>query len=99
MVRIPVLGRLFWYVQHYEILSPRPLIKPCRREYIALAGSLILIFLEGFIRIITLGLRKIVHDRSLVQLSDFFQPNQSFDFATTDPRISSIYFPLLKAVN
>ncbi|KAF6239590.1 hypothetical protein HO173_002135 [Letharia columbiana] len=38
MVRIPVLGRLFW------------------REYIALAGSLILIFLEGWIRVITLGL-------------------------------------------
>lgn len=29
-----------------------------RREYIALVGSLILIFLEGLIRIITLGLRK-----------------------------------------
>lgn len=38
MVRIPVLGRLFW------------------REYIALAGSLVLIFLEGLIRVITLGL-------------------------------------------
>jgi hypothetical protein len=30
-----------------------------RREYLALVGSLILISLEGVIRIITLGLRKI----------------------------------------
>ena len=29
-----------------------------RREYIALAGSLIFIFLEGLISVITLGLRK-----------------------------------------
>ena len=28
-----------------------------RREYIALAGSFLLIFLEAFVRIITLGLR------------------------------------------
>ena len=31
-----------------------------RREYLALFGSLIFVALEGFIRIITLGLRKLV---------------------------------------
>lgn len=35
----------------------RELLSIPRREYIALVGSLILIFLEGLIRVITLGLR------------------------------------------
>ena len=89
MVRIPVLGRLFWYVLHYCLLPNRPLTKPYRREYIALAASLILIFLEGLIRVITLGLRKVLAHGFIVQLSNVFQPNQSFDSATTDPRTSS----------
>ena len=33
-----------------------------RREYIALVGSLTLIFLEGLIRIITLGLREMIRN-------------------------------------
>ena len=99
MVRIPVLGRLFWYVLIDNSLPNGPLTKSCRREFIALAGSLVLIFLEGLIRVITLGLRNILTHISLTRSSDPSQPNQSFDSATTDLRISSIYFPLLQAVN
>ena len=97
MVTIPVLGRLFWYVLHYSFYQP--LTNVPRREYIALAGSLILIFLEGLIRVITLGLRKASTDSSLVRLSDPFKPNQSFDSVTIGPRISSTYSPLHKLVN
>lgn len=78
---------------------PDKRLTTCRREYIALAGSLILIFLEVLIRVITLGLRTLLARTSLTQLSDFFQPNQSLDSAITDPKISSTYFPPLKATN
>lgn len=77
---------------------PDKRLTTCRREYIALAGSLILIFLEGLIRVITLGLRTLLARTSRTQLSDFFfQPNQSLDSAITDLRISSTYSPLRKA--
>ena len=94
-----MLGRLFWFVLRCCILHHQSLTQTCRREYIALAGSLILIFLEGLLRIITLGLRKILIRSSRAHLSDLFQPNQSFDSATTDPKTSSIYFCLHKGVN
>lgn len=68
MARVPFIGRLFWSV----VLVPdllasltcdrvSPFTLPAhhlhRREYLALFGSFILIFLEAIIRIITLGLR------------------------------------------
>ena len=100
MVRIPVLGRLFWSVlHHHPPRTPATDHKSCRREYIALAGSLILIFLEGWIRVITLGLRNVFTESVYAQLSDFLQPNQLFDSATIDPRTSSTYFPPRKAVD
>lgn len=59
MARVPFIGRLFWYVTHRnfeQVISDSPVLYH-RREYLALFGSFVLIFLEGFIRIITLGLR------------------------------------------
>ncbi len=99
MVRIPVLGRLFWYVLPSSFLPNWLLTHSCRREFIALVASLILIFLEGLITVITLGLREALTDSSLMQLSDFLQPNPSYDSVTTDQKISSIYFPLPKTLN
>ena len=43
--------------REYPRCKARELLSILRREYIALVGSLILIFLEGLIRVITLGLR------------------------------------------
>ena len=66
MARFPVLGRLFWYVMHGyfpPLRANQRLTKVPRREYIALLGSLILVFLEGFISIITLALRKALYGR------------------------------------
>ena len=59
MARVPFIGRLFWWVAPANNSAPYPeqLLTVDRREYLALFGSLILIFLEGFIRVITLGLR------------------------------------------
>ena len=59
MARVPVVGRLFWLV-HKAFLAAC-VAEHIRREYLALLGSLILIFLEGIIRVITLGLRKCSH--------------------------------------
>lgn len=65
-----------------------------RREYLALLGSLLLIFLEVPVRIITLLLRT----RPLFSLYYFIahhgQHNPSSASATTDPRTSSIAFHL-----
>jgi hypothetical protein len=43
----------------HPLLASKTLTDVYRREYLALFGSLILVALEGFIRIITLGLRTI----------------------------------------
>lgn len=61
MARAPFIGRLYWYSgrPRFSSHNHRSLtLPPCRREYIALFASLIFVFLEGFIRIITLGLRQ-----------------------------------------
>ena len=58
------------------------------REYLALFGSLILVFLEGFIRIITLGLRKLSLPTSQLD-TELSQRSPSYDFATAPPRTSS----------
>ena len=74
MARLPVLGRLFWSVTHGYFPPPtnQRLTTVLRREYIALLGSLILVFLEGFISIITLALRKALTIDLPTQLSNRF---------------------------
>lgn len=62
MARVPFIGRLFWCVSYFaaqtDLRDTHGLLTVRhRREYLALFGSLILVALEGFIRIITLGLR------------------------------------------
>ena len=58
MARAPLIGRLYWYPGCRSSSRAKPVDLPLRREYLALYASLVLVFLEGFIRIITLGLRK-----------------------------------------
>lgn len=66
-----------------------------RREYLALFGSLVLIFLEAFVRIITLGLRMVVNpilhinltNRSATHHPLLLQPLQKcFQFPIFKPR-------------
>ena len=70
MARVPFIGRLFWCVyclmRRIILIKTRLLTLPCRREYLALFGSLILVALESFIRIITLGLRMDILPQAIV---------------------------------
>jgi hypothetical protein len=65
-----------------------------RREYLALLGSLLLIFLEVPVRIITLLLRKRPPFSFHCFLAHRGQHNPSSASATIDPRTSSIAFRL-----
>lgn len=98
MARVPLIGRLFWSVVP-DMLAwltcdrVSPFTVPAhhlhRREYLALFGSFVLIFLEAVIRIITLGLRA----WSRIDLSglkaDLTQLNPLSDSAIACPGVCS----------
>lgn len=72
-----------------------------RREYIALVGSLVLIFLEGIIRVITLGLRRtfpLLHSIQSKMLTPFSTTDHSLLLQSIQESLQHIIFTTGKTI-
>ena len=70
-----------------------------RREYLALFGSLVLIFLEAFVRVITLGLRMVVNPILYVSLMNRSATHHPFLLQPLEKCLQCPIFKSRKAVS